>query len=101
MWYSCQVTKQKKEYWGLLDIDVLFFSKKNCTREITFLQCLCYCWCCANNDFHGNDFYDITFKDYMLYSSKKQLYSSKENRVREIHLNKVTLQSWWGQRNVY
>ena len=49
-WYWCRITKQKKEYWGVSDVDV-------CKRKIISLQCLCHCWCCADRDLHDNDFY--------------------------------------------
>ena len=32
-WYWCQITKQKKEYWGALDVDVLFFSTEKKLEE--------------------------------------------------------------------
>ena len=32
-WYWCRITKQKKEYWGVSDVDVIFFPKKKFVRE--------------------------------------------------------------------
>ena len=60
-----RITKQKKEYWGVPDRDVLFFPKKIYNRKIKFLQCLCYCWCFADSHFQDNDFYDITSGSYL------------------------------------
>ena len=82
-------TKQKKEFAVASDINVIFFWKKIVKRWIKFLQCPRHCWCCADNDFQDNDFYDITFKEYIWYIvQRNDWYSSKENRVSEIHLNK-------------
>ena len=32
-WYWCPITKQKKEYWGVSDVDVIFFPQKKFVRE--------------------------------------------------------------------
>ena len=58
-------------------------SEKTCKRKINFLQSA------------DNDFYDTTFKDYIWYIvQRNDQYSSKENRVREMHRNKQALQSF-------
>lgn len=40
-WYWWRVTKFKKEYWGVFEIDILFFHKKICKAKIKFLQYKC------------------------------------------------------------
>ena len=42
-----------------IGIDVLFFQKTFCKRKMKFLQYLTFLFC-ADSNFQGNDFYDIT-----------------------------------------
>ena len=72
----------------------IFSKKKKLQEKNNFLQRLCHWWCCADNFFQDNYFNDITFIDYIWYIvERNDWYSSKENQVRKIHLNKQTLQS--------
>lgn len=45
--YICNITLHKEEYWGVLDINVLFLPKQVRKTKIKFFQCRCRCrcWC--------------------------------------------------------